>query len=55
MPGLAQLAGFGHGGCVIATIVAVIGVGWRRCPHILHVRLHVRTVFAIHLHACTAL
>ena len=29
MPGLAQLARFGHGGCVIATIVAVIGVRWR--------------------------
>jgi len=51
MPGLAQLACFGHGGCVIATIVAVIGVGWRRCPHI----LDVRTVFASHLHACTGL
>ena len=54
MPGLAQLARFGHGGCVIATIVAVIGVRWRRC-HILHVRLHVWTVFASHRHACTGL
>lgn len=50
MPGLAQLACFGHGGSVIATIVAVIGVGWRRW-HI----LHVQTVFASHLHACTGL
>ena len=50
MPGLAQLAGFGHGGCIIATIVAVIGVRWRAC-HI----LHVWTVFASHVHARTGL
>ena len=50
MPGLAQLARFGHGGCIIATIVAVIRVRWRAC-HI----LHVRTVVASHLHACTGL
>lgn len=51
MPDLAQLAGFGHGGCVIATIVAVVGVRWRACRHV----LHVRTVFASHHHACTGL
>jgi len=51
MPGLAQLAGFGHGGCVIATIMAVIGVRWRACRHI----LHVRTVLASHIHARTGL
>ncbi len=50
MPGLAQLARFGHGGCIIATIVAVIGVRWRVC----HIQ-HVRTVFASHVHACTGL
>jgi len=50
MPGLAQLASFGHGGCIIATIVAVIGVCWRAC-HI----LHVRTVLASHIHARTGL
>ena len=50
MPGLAQLARFGHGGRIIAAIVVVIGVSWRAC-HI----LHVRTVFASHRHACTGL
>jgi hypothetical protein len=50
MPGLAQLARFGHGGCIIATIVAVIGVRWRVC----HIQ-HVRTAFASHVHACTGL
>ena len=55
MPGLAQLAGFGHGGCIVATIVAVIGVRWRACRHILHGRLHVRTVLASHVHARTGL
>ena len=50
MPGLAQLARFGHGSCIIATIVAVIGVRCRGC-HI----LHVRTVFASNVHARTGL
>jgi hypothetical protein len=55
MTGLAQLARLGHGGCIIATIVAVIGVRWRARPHILHVRLHVWTVYASLVHACTDL
>jgi hypothetical protein len=51
MPGLAQLARFGHGSCIIAAIVLLIGVvRWRAC-HI----LHVRTVFASHVHARTGL